>query len=396
MPQAEQQPLEFASDSPAGEDQREPWLVLVVDDDAEIQAVTRLALSEFEFDGRPVRTLAAASGAQAREVLAKNPEVAVILLDVVMETEQAGLDFARYVREDLNNRAVRIALRTGQPDQAPPREIVTRYEIDDYRAKTELTFDRLHILIMTALRTFRLLQRMEQHQRALTESNQDLERFAYVASHDLQTPVRGIVSMSQLLLQRYGSTLDAEAQQLLNLVARGARDMHAMILDLLQYSRLGRTDTTLETLDLGKVIDKACAGLQPVFAERKAAITYDGLPTIEGNASQLGQLFRNLIENAIKFQPGPHPSVSISADASGSGWEIRVADKGIGIETQFLDKIFEVFRRLHTAEQFPGTGIGLAICKKVVQLHGGSIHAESTPGKGTTLVIRLPATQKRN
>ncbi|MFA5940872.1 MAG: ATP-binding protein [Sinimarinibacterium sp.] len=376
-------------------DGSEPWLVLVVDDDPVIHAVTRLALRDFTFDGRPIRILEATSAAQARVLLKEQPDIAFVLLDIAMETSNAGLELVSHIREDLNNTTVRIALRTGLSAQAPAGEIVARYEIEDFREKGEMSFDRLRIATLTALRTYRLLQQMKQHQRELTASNEELERFSYVAAHDLQTPLRLIGGASDLLLRRYGSTLDPPARELLGLVTRGVKDMQELIRDLLDLSRIGRIDTALVPLDLGTVVDNVCVRIQPLLAERAVSVRCTGLPTVEGNASQLDQLFRNLIENAIKFQPGPEPSVRISADRYGAGWEIHVADRGIGIAPENLGEIFEVFRRLHTDEQFPGTGIGLAICKKIVEGHSGTIHAESTPGVGTVMVIRLPEKQKR-
>ncbi|HVT35168.1 MAG TPA: histidine kinase dimerization/phospho-acceptor domain-containing protein, partial [Nevskiaceae bacterium] len=233
-----------------------PWLVLVVDDDAEVHAVTRLALSAFEFAGRPVRILEAHSAAEARTRLAQHTDIALILLDVVMETEHAGLDLVRYIRDELKNSIVRIVLRTGQPGQAPPLDVVVRYEIDDYRSKTEMTFERLNISTLTALRAYRLLQQMEQRQRELAQSNQDLERFAYVASHDLQAPLRSVAGFAQILQKRYTMALDSEGRELLDFVMRGTSDMQALINDLLQLSRVGRSSAARGLVNLNQVLSK--------------------------------------------------------------------------------------------------------------------------------------------
>jgi signal transduction histidine kinase len=369
----------------------EPWRVLVVDDDPEVHAVTRLALNGYTFEDRPIEILDAHSAAEARQILKAHADIGLILLDVVMETDHAGLDLARHIRDELQNTSTRIVLRTGQPGQAPAREVVSRYEIDDYRTKTELTFERLYIVVMTALRTFRLLRLLEQRQRELLDSNEELERFAYVASHDMQTPLRGIVSFTQLLKKRLGNTLDEDTRRLAEYIEQGGRDLHLLVNDLLEFSRVGRREDTHRRVDLNLCLDNALRKLRGTIEERGAVIERVHLPAVIGDPTQLEQLFRNLIENGLKFQPGDQPVVRISAERLDGQWEIRVSDRGIGIEPQHLVKVFEIFRRLHTPDKFPGTGIGLAICKKVVTLHGGTIRAESTPGEGTSFIIRLPA-----
>jgi len=367
-----------------------PWILLVVDDDPEVHAVTRLALDGVAFEGRPLEILSAASAAEARQVLHARRDISLILLDVVMETDTAGLDLVHHIREELRNATVRIVLRTGQPGQAPAREVISRYEIDDYCTKTELTFERLYVRVMAALRTYALLHRLERRQQQLVDSNQELERFAYVASHDLQTPLRGMVGYAQLLRRRLGESVDASARELLDDIIKGGQDLHVLINDLLEYSRLGSEAAPRDTIDLNAVTRRALEKLHGMIKERNAEVRFHDLPTVQGNATQLEQLLRNLIDNGIKYQPGTRPVVEIGAQAVDDHWEIRVHDRGIGIEKQYLEQIFHLFRRLHPSDRYPGTGVGLAICRKVVELHGGRIHAESEPGKGTTVVVTLP------
>lgn len=367
----------------------EPWKVLVVDDDPEVHAVTRLALGDFEMDGRPLQLLIAMSGAEAREVWRKTSDIALVLLDVVMESEHAGFDFVHFVRDEMKNPTTRIVLRTGQPGQAPALEVMARYEIDDYRTKTELTFERLIVLVSAGLRTYRLLRLMDERQRQLEISNRELERFAYVVSHDLQAPLRSIIGFGTMLQQGYADSLSPQGREMLAAVQRSAQDMGLLIRDLLEYSRVGRTQTPMTAVSLDAMVDSALRNLQAVIAQRDATIERGPLPTIMGNATLLTQLFTNLIGNAIKFQPGPHPWVRIEARDLGSEWELRVSDRGIGIEAKSLNEVFEPFRRLHSQDEYPGTGIGLGICRRVVEVHGGQIHAESEPGQGTTMVISL-------
>lgn len=369
-----------------------PWQVLVVDDDPEMHSVTRLCFADFMHEGRGIEVLSAHSGKEARGLLAKYPDIALVLLDVVMESEHAGLELARYIREELRNRTVRIVLRTGQPGQAPPREVVRQYEIDDYRTKTELTFERLHVLTVTALRTYRLIREQEARERRLAQYSDELERFAYAASHDLQTPLRTVIRFAQRLQEKYESLLSGEGQEYLCYIVQGSRDLHRLLEDLLAYTRIGRSDEPMQPVPLADAVRDAVAELQSEIDIRRAQVDVGEMPTVRGHRAQLVELFRQLIDNAIKFQPGGSPRVSIAATAAGEQWELRVADRGIGIEPQHLTRIFEPYRRLHLPEEYKGSGIGLAICRKIAQLHGGSIRAQSVPGTGTTIIVSLPKT----
>ena len=362
---------------------RRVWKILAVDDEADVHTVTRLVLRDLQFEGRGVELLEALSGAEARELLQQHQDIALILLDVVMSTEHEGLDLVPYVRETLGNRAVRIVLRTGQPGSAPPLEMLARYEIDDYRGKTELTAERLKILVMSALRGYRKM-------RELMDANRELEQFANAASHDLQTPVRGIVSMAELLRKRL-TDRRPEVLDLLDFIAAAGRDLHHLIASLLRYATLGRQAEVEETVRLDDVVRNALARLHGLILERGAVVRADPLPAVTGVAYELEQLFANLIENAIKYQAGPAPNVTITSRVLGGVAEIRVTDRGMGIDAAQLNRIFEPFVRLHSKDAIPGSGIGLAICRKVVERHGGTLHAESTPGTGTTMLVRLPA-----
>ena len=378
------------SDAPEATRAADPWRVLVVDDDPDVHAVTRLCYVDFRYDGRALQVLSAHSGAEAREVLKHNRDIALVLLDVVMESDQAGLDIARYIREDLRNRTVRIVLRTGQPGQAPPREVVRRYEIDDYRTKTELTFERLQVLTVTALRTYQLLRMQEARERQIAQYSDEIERFAHAASHDLQTPLRTVVRYAQRLQEKYQAELTGEGHEYLSYVVQASRDLHRMIDDLLAYTSIGRSDTPPQRVSFNDAVQNACAQLQEEIDLRRATIDCGALPTLPGDRTQLIEMFRQLIDNAIKFQPGANPVVSITAAKASDHWEIRVADKGVGIDAKQLARIFDPHARSGGPDDFASSGIGLAICRKVAQLHGGSIRAQSVPGAGTTMILTLP------
>jgi PAS domain S-box-containing protein len=224
----------------------------------------------------------------------------------------------------------------------------------------------------------------------LRRSNKDLEQFAYVASHDLQEPLRMVASYTQLLAQRYQDQLDDRARKYINYAVDGAVRMQLLINDLLAYSRIGTRGKQLELTDAHAVLGEAINNLKMNIDEAKAIITNDELPKVRADASQFVQLFQNLISNAVKFREDERPHVHISARDEGREWLFSVRDNGIGIDRQHADKVFVIFQRLHTKEKYPGSGMGLAICKKIVDRHSGRIWFESEIGKGTTFYFTIP------
>jgi signal transduction histidine kinase len=231
---------------------------------------------------------------------------------------------------------------------------------------------------------------LERKAQELTRSNAELEQFAYVASHDLQEPLRMISSYTQLLLRRYGDRLDSEAKEFMDFVVDGATRMKQLIEDLLAYSRVGTHGKEFRPTECEAVLKKALANLTAAIEASGAAVTHDPLPTVDADAVQLAQLLQNLIGNALKFKGAETPRIHVGVTQQADGWEFAVRDNGIGIDPQYFDRIFMVFQRLHGKGEYPGTGIGLAICKKVVDRHGGRIRVESQPGHGATFYFTLP------
>ena len=229
----------------------------------------------------------------------------------------------------------------------------------------------------------------EQRAAELKRSNEELERFAYVASHDLQEPLRAVASYTQLLRQQLGDRLDADTELYLSHVLAGAARMRALINDLLDYSRVGRSALERQVVDSGAVLEGALADLAPAIAESGAKVTRGPLPEVSADPAQLGQLLRNLIANAIRFRGDDPPVVDVRAERVGDHWQFSVRDNGIGIDPRHHERIFVLFQRLHGRER-PGTGIGLAICRKIIDRHGGRIWVESEPGKGATFFFTLP------
>ena len=227
----------------------------------------------------------------------------------------------------------------------------------------------------------------------LGRSNTELEQFAYVATHDLQEPLRAVTSCVQLLQKRYEGQLDARADEFITHAVDGTKRMQTLINDLLAYSRISTHAKPFVSTDCEIVVKEALANLMVAIEESAAVVTQDTLPTVYGDLTQLRQLFQNLIGNALKFRGERSSKIHIGATLKHGEWQFSVADNGIGMEPQFFERVFMVFQRLHTRREYQGTGIGLAICKKVVERHGGRIWVESEPGEGATFCFTIPETK---
>ncbi len=224
----------------------------------------------------------------------------------------------------------------------------------------------------------------------LSRSNTELEQFAYVASHDLQEPLRMVSSYTQLLAKRYKNKLDCDADEFIGFAVDGAMRMQNLISDLLSYSRVGTRGGEFEPLDCEELLAQVLSDFRIRLEETEAQVTHDPLPTVMADARQLQQVFQNLISNALKFSEGKPPVVHIGVEEESDQWRFFVRDEGIGIDLQYADRIFIIFQRLHGVGDYPGTGIGLAICKKIIDRHGGRIWVKSSPGEGSSFYFTLP------
>ena len=251
------------------------------------------------------------------------------------------------------------------------------------------------ILVTAAIRDISVRKAAELHLlqtvEELNRSNEELGQFAYIASHDLQEPLRMVASYTQLLSRRYQGQLDTDADEFIAFAVDGASRMQRLIDDLLAYSRVGTKGKELLETSSEEALEQALLNLRGAIGESGALVTHGPLPTVLADEMQLVQLFQNLVGNAIKYQDPGVPRIHVSAARNGGKkWVFSVQDNGLGIDPLFFDKIFGVFQRLHGRDEFAGTGIGLAICKKIVERHGGSISVESEPGHGSTFRFALP------
>jgi light-regulated signal transduction histidine kinase (bacteriophytochrome) len=262
----------------------------------------------------------------------------------------------------------------------------------DYVLKDHLA--RLPQSVRRAIQEKELRDENRRTQEELARSNRDLEQFAYVASHDLQEPLRMIATYSQLLAERYKGKLDENADRYIHYAVDGALRMQALVQDLLAFSRVGRKQEIAQDTDCNLVVRSAIANLQPVIQQSRARIDYEALPILVANQSELLQLFQNLIGNAIKFRSTEPPVIRVTAKKQKKEWLFSVEDNGIGIAPQHTEDVFVIFKRLHTREEYPGSGIGLAICKKIVERNHGQIWVESQPGQGSTFRFTWPIPSK--
>ena len=301
------------------------------------------------------------------------------------------------MRRDGTELPVELAI---SPIQASGPPLFTGYVRDiTQRKQAEEALQRLNaeLEVRVAERTADLNRVNEELQRTVNElsrSNADLEQFAYVSSHDLQEPLRMVTSYVQLLERRYKDKLDETARQYMGFAVDGAVRMKALIDDLLAYARIGGQKRLFEVVDCAAVVPEALGNLKSLVKESQARVTVDALPKVRGNRTELIQLFQNLLSNAIKYRSDAAPSIHIGVTGDPEHFVFSVTDNGIGIDPRYFDRIFVIFQRLHDRQSYPGTGIGLAVCKKIVEHHGGKLWVTSVPGRGSTFYFTIPTREE--
>ncbi|WP_404326598.1 response regulator [Aerophototrophica crusticola] len=366
-----------------------PWPVLVVDDDEEVHIMTRLVLGKLRYNDRPLELLMAHSAAEAEDILRRRDDIAVALLDIVMETDDAGLRLARKIREEFGNSDVRIVLRTGQPGQAPVRDVIVSYDINDYKSKTELTSEKLFITIVTGLRSYDNIRSA----RAAESASRLKSSFLAAMSHEIRTPMNGVLGMLELMAH---TSLTSDQREMLGTARESAGTLLHIIDDILDFSKIeaGRMDIDRHPLDLPALVEGVAETLVPNARKKGLAFHVHVDPAIPdrllGDPVRLRQVLFNLAGNAIKFTE--HGGVVIRAErlsGGGEGWvtvRVSVTDSGIGIEESVQAKLFQPFTQAEksTSRRFGGTGLGLSICRRLMELMKGQIGLDSCPGQGST------------
>ncbi|HEY0791483.1 MAG TPA: ATP-binding protein [Chthoniobacterales bacterium] len=376
---------------------KQPLNALIVDDSEDD---TRLMLREFRRAGLAV-VHERVETAEALQAALKKQPWDVLLSDYTMPlfsgmsalhiTKESGLDLPfLFVSGTMGEDVVVEAMQAGADDyivKSSAKRLVPAVERALQAAESRREHEKLKRTV--TLEREQAFARVQMSLAEVTDANTALQEFAHVASHDLQEPLRAVAGCGQLLQRKYLGKLDPQAEQLIQMMVDGSARMKAMIAGLLAFSLAGRNEN-LETINANTALQQALAQLSSAIAESKAEIVAADLPTLRFAKIQLVQVLQNLVGNAIKYGSRSTPRIEVSARRQEDGWVFRVADNGIGFEPEYADKLFEIFKRLHTREVYPGTGIGLALVKRAVELRGGRIWAESIPGQGSTFFFTVP------
>lgn len=389
--------------------------VLVVDDDETVIQVTRLVLSRFRFDNRALELICAYSGAEAIEILSQRKDIAIVLLDVVMESDDSGFEVVSYIRNQLRNYVTRILLRTGQPGLAPERQVIHEYDINDYISKTEATTDRLNLSITNALRSYRDILRAEYlthrvvsaelEQEQALQASQAKSSFLAHMSHEIRTPLNGIIGMADILAH---TDLNPEQQQYLTDIHNSGRALLSIINDVLDLSKIeaGKLELDPQNFSLNDLISELNSMFHAPMLNKSIhfsqEISHKVPAELFADGVRIQQLIMNLLSNALKFTPeGGAISLTIDVDESHVSTEdgivlvLTVSDTGIGIDKLSLNTIFEPYKQAetHTSRIYGGTGLGLSLCREITNLMGGDIDVTSSIGEGASFIARVVVQQ---
>ena len=390
------------------------WKVMIVDDDPEVHQATKLALKKFSFEGKSLAFLSAYSGQAAKELMLANPDTAFVLLDVVMETDNSGLEVVKYVRQKLKNELVRIILRTGQPGEAPEESVILDYDINDYKLKVDLTKQKLLTTTISALRSYRDLLTIENHRRELANKNAALAKAKYEAeaanraksaflakmSHEFRTPLNSIIGFSELLYRTTSTT--SQEKETISIINQSGQHLLGLINNVLEMSRLEANKTALNSkdFDLHHLLNFLQEMLKLQAENKGLQLIFDYSPHlpqyVRTDESKLRQVLINLLDNAIKFTEEGHVSLRVAElgkegnslahkESKLTSITFTVEDTGAGIAPKEIDKLFQAFVQTEIGRKSQkGTGLGLAISRKFVQMMGGDISVASQVSRGTT------------
>lgn len=429
-----QDPLLFADDpettpknemaKPMKSDQAaEFWKIMIVDDEVEVHRVTQFALQKFTYEGKRLAFISAYSAAEAELLMQEHPDIAVILLDVVMERADSGLQLIRYIRETLGNKLVRIVLRTGQPGEAPEEAIIRDYDINDYKTKTELTRQKLYTTIIISLRTFCTLTTLQSNQEelqklylSLSDRNQELQQakdqaeaanrakteFLSTMSHELRTPLSVMLMQSEIVQTGVYGSLTPKQEHSLGLIRKSGHHLLELITDILDLSRIeaGKFDLDIAPTSVQMVCEFSLQAVKTLAATKNIEIQVNvqsGIPMLYTDERRLVQILVNLLKNAIKFTTTGAPiGIDIYTNQPADTIYFTVWDTGIGIAPEDLTRLFQPFVQLDSSltRRYEGSGLGLSIVARMLQLMGGNITVESKVDQGSRFMITLPLSSK--
>jgi light-regulated signal transduction histidine kinase (bacteriophytochrome) len=363
---------------------KEKLKVLLLDDDPEdVEQLERMLSDDFSFD--VINHLASVTD-QLRQ------GYDVLILDLGLPDSQ-GYDTFEAVEK--MSGVVPVIVLTSNSDRKLAKKAMS-HGAQDYLFKETVNAEVINRSIRYAIERNKLLQEQELIMAELKRSNAELQQFVYVASHDLQEPLRMVTSYLSLMERTFKHQLDPKAIEYIDHAMEGGNRMRELINDVLAYSRVDSQGKKFVPVDMGEVVAKVLAILRVMIEDTKAEVNIDPLPTISAYESQMIQVIQNLIANALKFHGQDRPMIQISSSMGEKEWTFSIKDNGIGFEMKDAEKIFLMFQRLHSREEYAGTGIGLALTKKIVERHGGRIWVESMPGKGATFFFSIPATEPTN
>ncbi len=378
------------------------WKLLVVDDDKDVLKITEHVLKEFEFQGKSIELLFARSFSEAKSCYQQNPDIAVALVDVIMETDQAGLDFVRYIREEVKNSEIQLILRTGQPGENPERKVLVEYEINDYLSKSEVTSIKLYHRVISYIRAYDQLSEINRQKLSLEKLLHEKEHLISIVAHELRTPINAIAGIASIVLDDSTAKISEYSEEI-ELISASSDRMVYLISDLMDdfSSRRGELKIDLKCSNFSSLIDR----IIPVFQAQRKLHTNENivihcdldpdLPPLLMDDSRIEQVLINLVSNAIKY--GKAKPITIRAEVDGPMSVISVIDEGIGIEEKNLSRVFDAYsqmEKLGDSDSYRGgVGLGLSIVKKIVELHNGKVGVESGLGTGSRFWFSLPLAQ---
>ncbi len=375
-----------------------PWKVLLVDDEAAVHEVTKTIFSEYKILDRDIECISAYSAAEAKFRLTEHDDIAVAFVDVVMEEDDSGLQLVRSIREELNNHLLRIVLRTGQPGQAPEKEVFVNYDINDYRTKTELTEERLFTTLLGSIRSYCQIQELIEANRKAEEAHIARSNFLANMSHELRTPLNGITGIGQLVLMQ---TEDESTAHELRMMLQSSWALNSILDNILNLVSIEKKILLLRnhSFSLPELLEEQQKLFSASLLVKKLHYYLDLDPEIPhqliGDSERLKQIITNLLSNAIKFTDAGQIGLSLKVVESKGNQivlNIQVSDTGVGIKPEVLPYIFDPFRQgdESSTKTFMGVGLGLTLVKQLIEMMGGNIEVQSTMGQGSLFSFHLP------